>query len=588
MQDEVGLNLEPKTDDEAVVMFGEIRKISDDFLSGTVRKWMRWLALYHNRLNLRGRDPYKIYPKIGKEFSILQTYLASTVRTMFGSTPYFPIEARRKEMGWNKAVEVIQKVMDFEAQEFSHFLPLVVGSLHTHLLGNGFYENRWKLQARPVKYKVPKRANGYTIGYDTVTDWMFDEGLRLRAIAPWMCRWDPIADEPRNMRWFYKMEVVSRTQLKAQMGKAYERKFDSLKSPSAYGPTGKKMLELVNYSPSIKDKDLCVIVCLWLPFSYRYIELVDGESVIRDEVAEDPSQYRIGVMPMINNPDPMTNTLLGVSDMQVIEQQSALIELSLGQELNATQQRIDNMFVYNADVFPDPNMLIGPRSARLGVRVSELASKQASWDQLIQEIKTQPQTNYEYKVRQDLMQILDDSIGQDATSRGTTSTDDRTATEVATRVERHDRRQAMKMKLMELTGFQGLAINSYSMLMRYASDRMKREILGQDARYWSFDALEEVPGGVQLKFLSSLMMAGYEAKRRGRLEDFQMLGAFVNQREAAAIHIEHSLDYTEEERERLLTLDQPQAVPGMPGAGGGAAAPGGGLGAAEMAITAAA
>lgn len=591
-KEEAGLNFEAEKDEDLVCLLDELRKISDDYLDPIIRKWTkRYLPLYHNRLTLPSFDPYKIYAKIGQEFSIMQANLASTVRTMFGSTPYFPIEARRKNLGWNKSVEVVQNVMDVQAVDFKHFLAMTMGCLHTHLLGLSFLEPRWKIQPREVTYKVPRRKAGMTTGYDEQTDWVLDEGLMIRSRAPWQCRWDPTAKDGRQMRWFYDMELISRTALKGYMGKYYDKKFGELKQPAMYGKVGKYFTEMANYNKY--DKDVCVLIRLWLPYQYRYVEFIDGETVIRNVVAKtqkERQEYTIGPVPMINNEDPWDNTLIGVTDMQVIEQQAALIELSLSQELNERQQRIDNMLLYNMDVFPDPNMLIGPRAARIGfsaARMKELGIEGGRLEDLIREIKTSTQSADSYQVRRDLKEILDDAIGQDATARGALSQDDRTATEITQRLERHDRRTSMKLTLMEMSGLSVLGVNAYAKLMRFASKRMISEILGEDAQYWNFDKLSDVPGGVAMRFVSSQMMAGYDAKTQEMQQHFQMYGAFLNQPEMAKIAIERSRVYDDKERERIMTMPQPAPMaPGMP-AGPSAAAGGGAAPAGPGAMTAA-
>lgn len=570
-----GLNFDAETDDDLIALLDEISKISDDYLNPIIRKWTRrYLPLYHNRLTLPSFDPYKIYAKIGQEFSIMQANLASTVRTMFGSTPYFPIEARRKNLGWNKSVEVVQNMMDVQAADFKHFLPLTMGSLHTHLLGLSFLEPRWKIQPREVTYKVPRRKAGMTTGYDEQTDWVLDEGLIIRARSPWQCRWDTTAKDGRQMRWFYDMELVSKTALKGYMGKYYDKKFGDLKKPESYSKLGKYFMEMANYNKY--DKDVCVLIRLWLPYQYRYVEFIDGQTVIRNVVAktqEERQAYTIGPVPMINNEDPWNDTLIGVTDMQVIEQQAALIELSLSQELNSRQQRIDNMLLYNMDVFPDPNMLIGPRAARIGfsaARMKELGIEGGRIEELIREIKTSTQNEDGYQVRRDLKEILDDAIGQDATARGALSQDDRTATEITQRLERHDRRTSMKLTLMEMSGLSVLGVNAYTKMMRFASKRMIGEILGEDAQYWNFERLSDVPGGIAMRFVSSQMMAGYDAKTQEMQQHFAQYGAFLNQAEMAKIAIERSRVYDDEEKERITTMPQAALPQAGPAAGMGA------------------
>lgn len=577
MKTEVGLNFDAKTEAEIVKLFDEIRKISDEAEAPIIRKGRRWDALFHNKLDLTGRDPHRIYPMIGFAFSTMQTYLAATVKTLFPSSPQFPIKARREDLGWNRTVEVHQEAMDWHSTQFSHMIPLMQTLLHSHLWGNGWACAQWKVKPKLRTYKQPRRAGGRTVGYNTVTDWVLDEGLKIRNVPPWMVRFDPIAESLRETRWIYTMEVVSRTRLKQHMGQfadRYGKKYDELKDRklSDYGDTGKLFMDMVNYSRMYEDKDLCMFVRLYLPFQYRCIELVDGENVVRDYTAENPEDFEVPIKPFINTLESVPTTLRGMSDMNVLEQLGNLLQDTLGARINSLYQQLDQVWLYDRDIIPDPRMMMGGNSRRIGYSGEVMRQAGKRPEDIITQLQSYATPSDSFRLSEEIERQMQNATGTNKVAEGGISEDDdRTMFEIKTAIERHDVRRALSMKTLEITGIELLAADGYNLQGKYLSEEGKRMILGDKAQYWAWDTPFDVPGGIMFRLKGSALMAGLAAKQEELNEMWDRFhgSGLWNEKKFVDLYIDNSEAVSRAQKDELKTVEQPP-MGGPAGAGGGA------------------
>lgn len=582
---EAGLDFEAKDESKIAAAVCEAFNISEESELPIIKRSLRWDALFHNKLNLAGKDLARVHPMIGFAFSTIQTYLASTIKTLFPSTPFFPIKANRPDLGWARTANVQQEAMDWNANAFQHLLPLIQTMLHSHLHGTGWARAQWKMMPpKKVTYKKAKRAGGRTISYDTITDWVMDEGLKLRNIPYWMVRKDPTAESIRESRWLIVMEVVSKMRLKHAMNsfpERYNKKFDEIRKRSDYpvGGIGKKMVELVNYSRLYEDSDLCVVMYVYLPFQYRYLELIDGETVIRD-VTVEPDEFNIPIKPFINTVESFPTSLQGMSDMAVIEQLGLLQQEVLGSRINSMFQQLDQVWMYDRDVIPDARMLYGGNSRRIGYSSAQMrAAGIQNPKDIITQLQSYPIPADSYNLTDELERHMQNATGSNKVVEGGITEEKRTMFEIKTAVERHDQRQALKMKLLEMTGIEMLATDAYRLMGKYATEAQKRAMLGDAAQYWAWETPFDIPGGVNFQLKGSSLMAGLAAKQEERLELYDRFkgSGFINEKRFVEVIIDNSEGFSPDEAEEIKAVEQPAGPAGAMAPQGGQPMPGGAI-----------
>ncbi len=578
-----GLNFGAKTEQELLALFRDQVRISDDWMTPWIRKAITYLTLYYNRHILNRIDPYWIAPKLGKEFSTIDTYVAATLRTMFGSKPYMPLAPRRPDLGWKRNVEVMQDAMDIYAERYNHFGEYDLAVTHCHTLGTGFLWSGWKIKPTSKKRKEGVYAAGRKIGERTVSDPHYDEGLILKAVAPWMVRFDPRANL-RAVRWFMEFIPISRSALKLHMDAGlYEKKYDDLPKTADYGKNGllgNYFLERLQTSASHIDLDMCMLIKWYLPWEKKYVVVLDGEAILRVEsYADNPEDYYLPYATFINTQSQIPDSLLGLTDMAIITQLSSLIESSVAYRINSLRQQFEQVWLYNKDAFPDPNILKTAGGSRIGIDGAKLRAEGYRWDQLMYPVPITPISNDAWNITPELEKYYEGALGTDPTVKGAATEEARTKFEIETRVDRHDQRFAAKIKRMEV-GMELAAMHAYDCMGRNMTPKLKQELVGDRARYWAWDRPAEVPGGTMWMYKGSGLMAGLKAQQQERLDLHGQMkdSPFINRGALERTIFNKSEAFMADEVEEIFTLpEQPpgQSLPGgAPGAGAVPAIPG--------------
>lgn len=567
------LNFEAKTEGDLVTLFNELRKISDDYLQFYIRRWRRWSDLYHLYLDLKGKDPYAIHPKLGKTFAWLESTSSKAIRTLFGALPYFPLKAKNE---WNRAnVRAIESLLNHYSTdtENPHFVPLTQWIKTGIFYGISYIKPYWALHPKARKVRRVKREYGVDVGFEAATFAFTQEGLRYRHLPPWMVGFDPRGSTPSAMRWFYYKQIISRTELRKMMDNGiFDVSWQEFNADREYtSRSARKALDMelepfrMRRYDSGQDDDICWLICLWLPFQHRYVVLVDGDKVIKNsQTAED---FYIPVTPIRFSEDVDGDAFIGVSNMIAGEQLANLMDLNLFQKLNYMDKILNETWLYNSDVFQDSDDLrVGAGGgSRIAVTTEELAKVNYDYELLVHQLQAHPLPPDAWRLGDELEQHFEQAVRQPQLKQGIPATGGkRTAFEYKELVDAYDEDFAVQMKLAEAVGLEVLARNSYYTIARNIEQKDVQAILGPQAGDLAYLDITEIPGGVTFRMKGSSLMIGEQGKQNERLALLQTAGPFLNQREMAAIAVENSDAYDEEQKRRIVSMPQPAPGPAGP------------------------
>jgi hypothetical protein len=555
-------------------------QISEEFMSSYYDKWRRFHDLYYVHLSLANLNPFQVHVRLGKVHSLIEMWSAKSVKNLFGQTPYFPLFCDNKI--WRPNVEQMERLVDGESARNNFFETLAQSDKECHISGTAWLEPYWDLDPRVVEDEETIVENGYEIGKRKNKRGKVDEGLKLRWAPPWAVLFDPQGANTGDKRWTIEKKAVSTMALKARIDAGlYEIdghtvKWDDVKgqpSGRSYGEANGLLMDDLRATRSTKDDDIRLLLRVWHPYQREYLELLDGERLIKKEIRADVKREDfVDLCPLINSQDPKPNNLLGLSDIQGVEQLCYYIDDSITTALRIERQRLDQVVLYNSTIFKNSNDLFFGGGSRIGVTQAELNQVGNDWDRLVHPIQTQPQSADSYRVREEMERHLNEAVGMNQTSRGSEAQSDMTAFEIRKMTEATDELTALKLKLAEVICLQRLGIRSYKLVAKNMPQKQIDQYLGPEAKYLTRPNPDDIPGGCNVRLRAASLLAGREGKQNERLAQIQTIGPFENQKAMADEIVDNSECWDGPAKEAIKKLPAPPpAPPGAPAPGPGGA-----------------
>ncbi|GEM_PF-3944317 len=572
------LDFEPDTPAKVQQLCRDCCGISGAYMEPYYEQSRRFRDLYYVHLDLANLNPMQVHVRLGKIHSLIEMYAAQSVGALFSSTPYMPLYPENPL--WAKNAELMTKALDIQSRQHKWFPRLAKGMKMCHLDGTSFLTAEWQMEPRRETRKGINRIGKWMGGESKVEDQWVDEGLRIREIPFWACYWDPMKESTGEMRWFIEKYPCSRTEvlrmIKAEMfeidGKA--TKVEDIKQLSSYRDSsqslGNVLLSELDSRGKGLDDDACVLVIMYCPLTLTKYILLDGETLIHKQTSGSSREYFVPYAALINSQDPVSNRLMGISDVMGVEQLAYYIDDSLSIALRADRQRLDQVLLYNRDAFPNFNILNTVAGARIPITSDMLLKVGGDWEQLVHQLAPHPQSADSYRIREELVNHYNETVGRGQTAQGSETQGDPTAYEIRKMLEQTEKRFAVKMALAEQVGLEVLAQHAYKINGENMTEEMRQRYFGKDAKKFLRKTPSDLPGGALVRLRGSALLGGEEAKKNERLAQIQAGAGFLPP-EMLMMMMEQTMkdsnawdsQFMEKAADLLKPQPQPEQLPGM-------------------------
>lgn len=559
-------------------LFDMLFAISEEYRSGYDFEYKRAFKLYHGYIDMTNRDPYRIHPFFNRVFSTIEMLHATFAATLLSDNPRFPIATEHQIFRPN--AEAMEMLLDYYNEEADFFLTMSRAFKIELLTGKVCIWPMWDEWEETVIEETPKRANGFTIGKEIQQYQMQRSGVKWQHIAPWTIGIDPYATRIEDARWVYIKRPVSKTLLKKHMKKnSYDAKPDELRATSSYNDIGKQLRNELGYGFGDNDSDMAMLIMLWCPRELRYIELYDGETVLRDDLGEAEKIYpRCPLVEFNDILAPSPTEFYNIGECKHVEQIQHLMNDHLGQLMNAQQQQLEGIWLWKSGAGFTDDDLVATGGNRIEV------SNDEDLDKVLREIGSQALPADAYKMIELMKSMYDETSGMSDYMLG--NAPDRTERAYTVNVlrEQSDKRTGVKITNNAI-GLAKLAKRSLDIaaenLSRMPRDKREAElerILGPKAKDLLTLDLNRIPGRNYFKIKGSDLLAGKERAFNETATLYKETRQDIpNPQAAARILWEKSDRVKADEVEEIFTAPaQPEGVPGMAGMPDGQGMPGAG------------
>lgn len=547
-------------------LFDALYRPSEEYRSGPDIEYKQAFKLYYGFIDMANRDPYRIHPFFNRVFSTIEMLHATFVSMLLSESPRFPIMTEHDIYQPN--AEALSLLMDYYADESDFYLTMSRVFKLELLTGKGIVWPQWTEWDEGVEQEEAVKANGFNIGKKKSIVNRQRFGLKWTHVAPWTVGIDPYATRIEDARWVYVKRPVSKSALTKHMQKFfYDADTDVLqKATSAYTDVGKEIRNELGYGFGDNDNDMCMMIFLWCPQVKRYIELLDGETVLRDDLKSDGKTYER--CPLVEFNDilaPYPTDFYNIGEVKHVAQMQHLINDNLGQLMNAQQQQIEGLWLWKAgNGFTDDD-LIATGGNRIEVTGSE------DLDKVLRQIESNPLPGDAYKMLEMMNSMYDETSGMSDYMLGNAPDRTERAYTVNILKEQSDKRTGVKITnnavAMKKLGKRSLEIIGTE--LRRMPEEMRRSelqrILGRKADLLIHMSLDEMPGKNDFKIKGADVMAEQERAFNETATLYKLTeGRIDNPNAAAKLLWKKSGRLKADEIEDVFTAPvAPQGAPGM-------------------------
>lgn len=546
--------------------FESVYPISEEYRSGYDWEYKRAFKLFFGYVDMSNRDPYRIHPFFNRVFSTIEMMHATFVAALLGEMPRFPIYTEHDLFRPN--VEPLEMLLDYYAEEAGFYLTMSRAFKIELLTGKVLGWPYWDEWEETRIQESPVRANGFTIGRNSSQVKVQRQGLKWQHIAPWMVGIDPYANNVDEARWVYIRRPISLTTLKSHMERfSYKVKFDELKPTSGYSDIGRKIREELGYGFGDNDSDMAMMIMLWCPRTQRYMEILDGETVLRDDIDETEKIYpRCPLVEFNNILSPHSTEFYNIGEVKHVEQVQHLLNDHVGQLMNAQQQQLEGIWMWKPGYgFTDDDLI-----ATGGNRIEIQAPGNEPFDNILKQIQSNPLSSDAYKMVQFIGEMYDQTTGQSDYMMGNMPQRVERAYNVSILKEQSDKRTGVKIA-NNAVGMARLAMRSLDVVAENLpkNPEYKQElerILGPKAEELLTFDLNRIPGKNYFRYKSTEILAGKQAAFNELASLYQITKEDLPNRPAAVKTMWKKADRTtNDELEEIFTAPaQPAAMPGAP------------------------
>jgi hypothetical protein len=270
-------------DGDAVQLIRSGFQAAEEKQSARFAQYKRDYAMFSSFIDMTNRDPDRANLFIPKLWSIVKNKVATDVKSLASSRPFFPFIPLRGKEAFKPATDAWVDIIDFLMDKGNYFVHLDLATLIKTVYGTAFME------ATPYYETVEVKSLIQTpYGFQKVSEPAERVRFRIWTYAPWEVFVDPAAtslEEQGKCRYVIKVQVVSRRELVRLAKEGKYPKWDWQKSVAGWGTDkytqwGATLLNMLGLQDIQRDSDISVLLRYESP--ERYIDCLDGQEILRD------------------------------------------------------------------------------------------------------------------------------------------------------------------------------------------------------------------------------------------------------------------------------------------------------------------
>lgn len=537
-------------------LFDALWQISEDYRKPFDKEAEDAYKLYYGYIDLANRLPNRALPFINKTFAMIETITPYDVKSLFGDRPYWPIEPGIDALrGATSAMEELQDRFAEENKFFNTGTDLIKGC---RLVGTWCLEPFWDVRPKMRKFSKTNKIKGFEVGETKGEEKWLYEGLNWRNWAPWMTGVDPFQKDIQKMRWFYLKQPISKQDLDLWMKFAkYKKTTDQLTPEEKYGDLGRSLMGQLGKGVNANETDMGMLIRLWCPQVGRYMEVWNGEDVIRDDRMPYPF---VPVVRFADTEDPFPNMFYAIGSVKPVASIQHYMNDLMGYILDQFAQTVDGVVLYENGAF-DPDSLV----MTAGNRIPFNNPYGRDISQMIQEFKLSGVSKDSLELYSLMEEKFDNVARQSSYQRGEVPDREEKAYNVRVMKEAGDAAIEVKLRLAEKSLEETCMMNLQIIGDNITQETLQR-VLGDKARYYMYRDPSELPGGFEFRLKGSDKMAGKEQRYIEKTNLFTLVANDINRAEFAKVLVEDAEGVTDDQKKRILSAPpQPMAMPGMEG-----------------------
>lgn len=477
------------------------------------------------------RDPDRANIFIPKIYSIIETKVPREVKSLFGTRPYIPLEAKRKE--YREASDIQTQILDEYLHKARFFPKNAFAVKLKNLYGTSFVETLPYYESVQQKIMVPEMLYGIPIGMQIQDTTVYRLRLKVTVFAPWEVYVDPYAvnlEESGGCRYVIKLQLCSKRDLmRLYEAGAYPgmdinaleevENQDSAKKASHWGLG---MLAALGLTSPQSDDDVGVL--MRYESEERYIDVWNDMVVVRDipnpfKYDENGKRNRghglINLTRFHHTLDPHTqNQFWGMGEAKPAEILQHMLNDTWNQTFDNHTMLNQMMIYYNKDKI-NPDSLVRTPGNRVGVKAADGEDIR----KYILESPGQPLPRDHYVIPETIERMIDVTSGLHKPNYGEESPGSKTLGEIAILKEAGDVRTELSVELGEQTYMADLALKATHHIDQFATMDDVVEIVGEEkaARLMTLNP-NDLPGGFNYAFKGSGRVTNMLIKQRNMKE----------------------------------------------------------------------
>lgn len=481
-------------------------------------QYLRDYKLYSGYIDPIDRDPDAPQVFIPKIFSNVEIKAARDTKLLFGTRPYIPFEARRKE--FRLVSQVQTEVLDELLDRGGFFDRGLIATKLKNLYGTSFLECIPYFETVIQKQLVPEIVFGRpTGGVQIVESEVPRLRFRLTVYAPWEIYIDPVAtglEEMGACRFVIKIQVVSRRAIikLAEMGGYPNLNVEELSANagqvSSQGDKnwGRTMLNDIGLSSTMDDEDLGVL--MRYESEERYIDVWNGDIELRDI----PNPYNHKLINLSRFPHVYDahnqNKFWGIGEAKPNEVLQHMLNDLMNMTLRNHEMINEAMIYYRQDAV-DPNTLVRTAGNRIGIESQDGSPISDS----IIESPGQGLPRDHYALPEMIERTMDLTAGVFDIQRGESAQKQTTATESALRKESGDARHEVNIRVGEHVFLKDIGKKCLSHIDQFATmDDIVETVGAERAMQMIWANPSDLPGGYNFTFKGSDRVTNVLIKQR--------------------------------------------------------------------------
>jgi hypothetical protein len=559
---------------DGLALYRYIRPISEAHRKQYEPEWEMMYRMYKSVIEVV--DPGVPNPFVPLTFIAIETACPRIIKALLGETPYFPMRARN--LAAKGQVEALSKMVDYFVDRNGLF-PKMSGMLKgVNLWGTMVGKTYWDMRVKQKKVMKSKKNKGFIVGQSETWEPMLEESLNWEFWTPWHVGVDPDECDIDKMRWIYLEKRMSASALADHMGWAeYDNNRPELLVSKSFDDFSVDVRRKLGYSDASLDDDGGVLTEVYCPNTGRYLEIWNGQAVLRDHSNYSDFNY-VPLVRFANSEDPHPNSFFAQTSTKPAAMLNMMVNDALA-SLYTNFQRINEPTIYYEHGAIDPN-LIG--QGLVPINSEKLLGKDIA--SVIQTVQPGIIDQSVYQILDILQKMHDQTYGQSAYMQGNIPERKETAYGIRTVKEAGEERLDNQVKNIEIGAMARMGLHNLFCIAENADAELITDVLGDLAKYIVatdgeiMNRPDQVLGGFDFEFRGSDIISEQDTKFQRKMMKYEKLSGVLG--EAAAKVWALSLlktddDMTEEEYKEVAAASQqpPPQPTGMAGAGIGAMPP---------------